>query len=317
MSQPKRHHWVPRFYLKGFATPESANGPNAQVYIYHRVTGVPELVSIKNIAVKNYLYAPLNERGGRTRDFSLESELAEFEGVMASIWPALATDFVDLGSLPMRKGISLFLATLFLRHPYTYARQRKSWEQILQLIDSAPKDRSGIPRIESLLIGSQKRRVPFDVAKWRAMKDADENDLHRVFVDMIRTEAIDIAEGLMRKRWSVVFMDEPLIVTSDNPLFVVDPNMKRDQLLGTGASLMFPISPTRVLCCDDLQEPGNRYYKLSVEQAPLYNMFTWVNTDDFMISPRHTDDVLIELEGLRNQAECEQASECEKMQTSR
>jgi len=56
MSQPKRHHWIPQFYLKWFATPETAGAKRPQVYIYHRVSGEPEVVSIQNIAVKKYLY---------------------------------------------------------------------------------------------------------------------------------------------------------------------------------------------------------------------------------------------------------------------
>jgi len=309
MSRPKRHHWIPQFYLKWFATPESANATSPQVYIYHRVAGEPELVSIQNIAVKRYLYAPLNDEGTGVRDFTRERELAELEGFMSRIGPTLACDFVDLASQPFRKGMSLFLATLYLRHPYTFARQRESRQQLLQTIDSAPKDADGTPRIRWLEFGSDKRRIPFDVGQWRAMRDAGKNDEHRLFVDMIRTEAINIAEGLMRKRWSMVFMDEPLIVTSDNPFFVMDPDMKRDQILGPGAKLMFPVSPTRVLCFDELDEPGSRYYKLSGDQAPLYNMMTWVNTDDFMISPRHTDQVLVEIEALRQQAEREGSSD--------
>jgi len=299
MNQPKRHHWVPQFYLRWFATPESANGSNPQVYIFHRDNGEPQLASTRNIAVKNYLYAPLQDKEAKTRDFSLESDLAEFEGIMSRLWPTLANNFVDLGAPTFRKAIALFLATLFLRHPCTRIRQRESRNQLLQMIDGAPKDLNGLPCVSSIQIGADKHLITFDVGTWQAMKDADENDLHRVFVDMIRTEAYDIAEALMRKRWSIVFMDEPLFVTSDNPLFVVDPDMKRDQLLGRNAKIMFPISPTRILCLDDLQEPGNRYYKLSRDQAALYNWFTWVNTDDFMISPRQIDEILVELDALR------------------
>jgi len=304
-TQPKRHHWIPRFYLKWFATEETLGTKSPQVYIFNRISGEPLLVSTKNIAVKNYLYAPLLAGNSDDRDFTRETELAELEGFMSQIWPKLACDFVDLTSEPFRKGMSLFLATLFLRHPYTLKRQRESRQQIIRIIESAPKDKTGDPQIGWIEFGSFKHRIPFDVEWWHALRDANENDEHRVFVDMIRAQSTNIAEGLMRKRWSIIFMDEPFIVTSDNPFFVMDPDLKRDQVLGPEAKLMFPISPTRVLCLDDLDEPGNRYYKLSCEQASLYNMLTWVNTDDYMISSRPIDDVLEEITLLEELAKRE------------
>jgi len=306
MNPPKRHHWVPQFYLKWFATPESAAGKNPQVNIFHRKTGEPLATSVRNIAVEKYLYAPLADNGPGERDFSREIDLAELDDLLSQIWPTLACGFADLSSQPLRKGISLYLATLFLRHPYSFARQRESRNELIQIIERAPKDRDGLPDLEWIEIGSDKRRVLFDKTQWHTLKNNDYNNEHQFFVDMIRTSAIDISEGLMRKRWSMVFMDEPLIVTSDNPFFVMDPDKKRDQILGPGVKLMFPVSPTRILCFDDLNEPRNQYYNVPSNQAGLYNFMTWVNTDDFLISPRDIDQVLQEIDEMRQQFESAQ-----------
>jgi hypothetical protein len=173
---------------------------------------------------------------------------------------------------------------------------------MIDCISRDPKDGNGLPDIERLTIGSE--RVGFDKHRWKGFVEAEFNDEHQFFVDMIRAEAVRIAEGLMKKRWSMVFMDEPLFVTSDNPFFVVDQDMKRHQILGKAAKLLFPVSPTRILCLDDLDAPGSQYHKVSADQAGLYNLFTWVNTDDFMISPRNIEHILLEIHAV-----CEQAGE--------
>jgi hypothetical protein len=307
MSSPKRHHWIPQFYLRWFATPESLGSKNPRVYIFHRREGEPTQVAVSRIAVQKYLYSPFTDGSGR--DFRREIDLAKLDGLLSRIWPALACDFVDLASRPVRQAISLFMATLFLRHPYTFARQRQGRRQLIKFVESAPKDIAGLPDIQWLEIGSDRTRVPFDKAKWRVFKNTCYNDEHWFFVDMIQAEAIEIAERLMRKRWSMVFMDEPLIVTSDNPFFVMDPDKKRHQILGEDAKLMFPVSPTRVLCFANLAEPDSQYYKVAGDQAGLYNFFTWVNTDDFLISPRNTDQVLLEIDDVRRHSEEEMRTE--------
>jgi hypothetical protein len=97
---------------------------------------------------------------------------------------------------------------------------------------------------------------------------------------------------LMKKRWSVVYVKEPLFVTSDFPVYVVQPDLKRFQIGGKGAMIQFPISPTRLLCLDDLDELGNQYYHIPDSEADVFNLLTWVNTESFMISSRKIEDVL-------------------------
>jgi len=279
MSLSIRQHWIPRFYLRYFATP---NCRNSRVWVLHRKEGGPQLVNIEKIAVKKHLYSQLRE-----------AQLADLEGDLSRLWPQLANDYVDLESRAIRQVISLFLSTLFLRNPQTFALQRESRRKMIDCISRAPKDGNGLPDIESLMIGGD--RISFDKHRWKSFVEAGPKDEHQSFVHMIRAEAVHIAEGLMKKRWSVVVMDEPLFVTSDNPFFQLHPNMKRHQILGKAAMLMFPLSPTRILWLDDLDASRSQYHKVAADQAGHYNGLTWVNTDNFMISPRSIEDVIREI----------------------
>ena len=94
MTLPRRQHWVPRFYLRFFATPETIEGDDPQVWLLSKDEGDPVLTNVKNVAARRYLYSPKDERGDRVAE--LENELADYESVVSRICPQLASDFVDL-----------------------------------------------------------------------------------------------------------------------------------------------------------------------------------------------------------------------------
>ncbi len=119
MNRPKNQHWVPQFYLRHFATPETRDSDQAQAWIFSKdeSDGEDTLTNIRNVCAKRYLYSPMGEAGDRVWD--LESKLEGLETTMSSAWPALAVDHVDLGDKVLRKGLSLFVALMHLRNPDT------------------------------------------------------------------------------------------------------------------------------------------------------------------------------------------------------
>ena len=162
----------------------------------HRKQGEVEKLGISNIGVSKHLYSPIDDSGNRGH--ATETELSQVEQTLSEIWPSLADDFIDLSREPVRKGISLFLATLFLRHPDAFALQRRVRKQIIEFVQQAPKDREGSPDIEWLSVGEQRMR--FDKELWASYVAANHNDEHRFFVEMVRSEAIRMAKHLMKKR---------------------------------------------------------------------------------------------------------------------
>jgi hypothetical protein len=53
---------------------------------------------------------------------------------------------------------------------------------------------------------------------WPSYADAGPEFDEQVWLTIIETNAIKYAKMLMDKRWSIVFIDDPLFVTSDHPL---------------------------------------------------------------------------------------------------
>src|SRR5260370_22801288 len=101
MSDPKRQHWVPKFYLRGFATPDTAGEEDPDVWLFPKEDGEPFRTSISNIAASSFLYSTISETG--ERDFTVEKILGDLETAIAPLWTKLATDFVSLDNPTVRK----------------------------------------------------------------------------------------------------------------------------------------------------------------------------------------------------------------------
>jgi hypothetical protein len=293
MTIPKQQHWVPRFYLRYFATPETAAGDEPQVWILSKDEGEPKLTNIRKIATKNYLYSPKGAAG--KRDQEMEMKLGDGEALLKKIWPRVASDFTDFdGDHSIRKALALFISLLFLRHPRRLRETEAIHRQLVDLFDTIPKDQNGNPDVFEIEHKGVVRQ--FDSSDWNRYKKADSEELKKMFVGSIKSEATYLAEILMKKRWSVVFSDRPAFVTTDAPVMMLNSVRERFGFASPGTVVSFPLSPTRVLMMDDRHDqPAGRYYPLADTGPGIANGLAWRNCERFMISPRHPDDVCAEI----------------------
>jgi hypothetical protein len=75
----------------------------------------------------------------------------------------------------------------------------------------------------------------------------------------------------MAMRWSMLWAAEPVFITTDNPVVFLDPSLKFRGINNPETSIIFPISPNRVLCMDHRHhEPANQYYPLKGYAEPAY-----------------------------------------------
>lgn len=293
MSMPKQQHWVPRFYLRFFATLETAEGDEPQVWLLSKDEGEPKLANIKKVATKNYLYSPKDEAG--KRDAEMEREFSRYESLLNAIWPLLAADFIDLpGDKSIRKALALFISLLFLRHPKRLEETEDIHGQLIELFDSIRKDQNGTPDVSEIEHKGVVRQ--FDPSDWKAFKGARPEDFKKMFLGNIKRDATYLAEILMQKRWSVIFSDQPAFITTDAPVTMLNSKQERFGFTSPGTVVSFPLSPTRVLIMDDrYDQPGGRYYPLSEAGPGIANGLAWRNCERFMISSRHPDQVCAEI----------------------
>lgn len=293
MGRPKNQHWVPRFYLRYFATAETRECSEPQVWIFSRHDGDPHFTNVKNVAARRYLYSPKGKTN--SRDWRTEEKLSELESLLKQLWPPLATGFVDLHSNePLRKAVALFVSTLRLRHPSAIEQVEDIHHELVALWDQLPKDEHGNPMISEVDHCGVVR--PFDNSGYQEYKSAGQEQFSHMFVEGIRANTGWFAEALLAKRWSVVFTNEPVFVTTDTPVTIMNPSRQPFGIHTPGTVLSFPISPTRVLIMDDrFDQPEGQYYSLGTHGPAPFNLVAWRCCERFMISPRPTDAVCAEM----------------------
>jgi hypothetical protein len=278
----KRCHWVSQSYLRTFAADPDTR---QKIWRFSKNEGEPELKPIEKVAVKFHLYAPKGPDG--RRDDWLEKKLADLETWFGtSIWKAVCTDFLDLSWKPLRKMLALLVATTYLRNPLQFEQTKNIHRQLVDLISSGP----ALPG--TIAINGVVRPVNPD--DWPAYRDASEDDLKRAWGEHVSTAGW-LAEMLLKMRWAVVYSEEPVFITSDNPVMIVHPSLKFRGLKNPETTVTFPLSPTRILIMDNRHgEPDAQYYPLRQGSGNL-NGLIWRNAIEHMFAPRRPDIICGEM----------------------
>jgi hypothetical protein len=281
MNHARRQHWNPRLYLRSFATPDTAGKDDPDVWLFHKDEGDPFRTSISNVAVEIFLYSPKLENG--QRNFKADSRLQTLESTIAPLWKELAEGRVELDDPVVRKGIGLFLATLFHRNPQRMDDQRVLLSEVIRRYEESADVR--------------KRISSQEYEKLINANNAYDNreELKDSFVAHLLNVSRPMAEQLISKRWAVLVAEEPLFATSDQPFIVLHEDIFLRSIGFFAGSIMIPISPTRVMFLDDSHEEGNGYYALQPETIGAFHGIVLHHAIRFMISSRPSDEVLAEL----------------------
>lgn len=299
-SRSKHQHWVPQFYLRYFATKETRNSNQPQVWIFSKNAsdGDEKLTNVRNVCGKRYLYAPVQTNG--KRDWALDKCLDDLESLLSDVWPSLAEDYVPLDELNLRKGLALFVAVMHLRNPAVRADVERIHSNLVQFYEASPRLADGTPDIERLEINGQVR--DFLSYGWKEYCAWGKDEHDRFFAHIVQSEATRIAEMLLSKRWSVVCSDQEMFITTDKPVGLQHQTREKFGFGTPGTIVSFPLSPTRLLTMDDMHaEPANQYYPID-SNGPSFNFITWRNGSRFLVTGRPIPEVLTEMLSLKESA---------------
>lgn len=268
----KAQHWVPQLYLRPFCSQEDPT----RLWVFFR-TGPeePRLMRPEEVCAQNYLYAPVGRDGAR--DHSVDDKLGGLESLIGDIWPEVAYSTVDLDNASVRKALSLFVATLWLRNPQRIADTARLEERIRAFLRTVP------------------------AARYANLTPLNPEQVKAAFAHQILANGRSVAEALLHKRWTVVVADKPIFATCDVPVRV---DGARDALLPPAepeSTVTVPLSPTRCLVIKPPDQLPNGYYEGNAEFYQAVNYQTWLAADRYLLSQAQSDTVLRDIMAFADQ----------------
>jgi len=247
----KLQHYVPQFYLEGFADPERPTN----VWVYEKGSGKPRSQGIKGTAAETHYYS-LNQAGG-VKDDTLEREvLSRVETKAAPILLKWRTERRPTISKEDVCAVTPFLATCWVRSPRMRGDVEQWWTAIAKVIiqEGLEDDRL----IDDFLKAHPESRDSKDELR-EALRVAQDptrisikpNKNLLVGQSFLMTD--DIVPYLIRRNWAILEAPSDIdLVTSDSPLSVFELTSRGRALIGVGignpgAELTLSISPRRAL----------------------------------------------------------------------
>lgn len=286
-TQPKRHHYVPQFYLNNFADKQG------KIWVYDRKIKEYRHQSVKDTAVQNNYYRMRLKGGGQTNE--LEGFFSQLEGLACS-----AMNKLERGT-PLteeEKGnIAAFVAFQMMRVPDFEKRENEGNEKIMKWINQG---------LWGSIENAQKR---LDELKEKGVDESNEVSAKEMYefvqkgnyrIQFPRERSIrtmlkltfNIAGKFIQMDWLLLRAPKDgAFVTSDNPYTLFphaeyNPNSFLDGAVGIltpGAKKALPLSPnTSLFMCDH----GGRFAKTTAPRDKMrnINLFYARTSDRFIFS---------------------------------
>ncbi len=214
MSDPKKHHYVPEFYLKGFCR-------DGMLWMHDRAENTYKRLSPEILGIKKNFYAFTDEDG--RRDVSAEKKLSRVENSAAPVIRKLEAG--QQITFEENCDLALFVALMSYRVP-DFEQEHKEWhDTVVKAIH-----KQMFPSVEAV-----KAQIS------RQGKDPDDEAAQNIF-EMIQDETYDVvtnkpyyiaqildlglntAQQLASMSWLLIHAPEgAAFITSDDPFLLVPP----------------------------------------------------------------------------------------------
>lgn len=249
---PKRQHYLPRFYLRGFVAADEC------VAVYDRQTGALRRQKPESTAVVGHFYTMTDEEG-RQR-FELEKALSEIESLGAEVIPRL------IAGEPLqdeqRQNFALFVAVMAVRTPWMIENIKRIEAQLVEHLTEvvfgdaergaqALRDTKGHEASDAEIRAEAEGIAALvNGGKLRASID------HQHAVTQAMPQALSLAHIFARRDWSI--FKTPLkhsLITIDAPVIVVPDGQTQHyrRAIGFGSPgtrTFFPLDASHLLVMD-------------------------------------------------------------------
>ena len=288
---PKKHHYLPQFYLKLFSQDQF------HLHVYDKKAISSEspfrYQTIEKIAFENNLYTYKTKDGGKE---TLEDFFCQIEGKASGVIKKLE---LHQDILPMERGhLALFIAFLWLRTPVsrdeTLGAQEELAEKNMRMMYHFPQQKELMRK--------------FLEGKGQHPSDKELDDLIDFAVNPKRSKIVvkfptehwikqmlslsnDIYVYLAKCEWEIKHaIKKYAFITSDNPVLLI-PSEKPDPfygigLLTPGVKKVVPLSASMYLI---MHEPNEELILIHTKADKIFyrkvNEWTMKNAERFIFSP--------------------------------
>ena len=295
MSNPKRQHYVPTFYLEFFASEDGT------FWVYDKEGGPPRKQTPINTAVESYFYSVDTPEGEKNN--YIEEELSKVESVTRPILAHWQTK----GVRPQEREIlqiAVFLALMHTRVPRSVQSakeigealmtamvkewaeddvegMRKSWERFCEV--------HGKPETLTFEKVLEFARSPEKSAQFRIELNK------KAALGMSMEQTMAVRDQLLEMNWCLCTApSQSFFITSDTPLNVFAPTGEDTAIFGgglrrPGAEVALPLSPDVCLLLTWRHTQKRRRVKKNTVSE--INRRTAFMAERFVISPLNTKQV--------------------------
>lgn len=251
MTKPKRHHYLPEFYLHGFAA-------NGIVQVYDKQRDEYRGQQPVNTAVKSHYYAAEDADGNRNTD--IETMLSEIESLASkAIEKASSCDTLTSED---RDNLAIFVAFLWNRVPdFEHSINKVHKHAVKILADAVFSDEETAKRELARFdkdTGNSFAVNAKEIVEFHK-KGAYKIEIHRnASLLAMLTTSFDFANYFRQMDWAFIHAPNGAsFVTSDNPFFLYPPpDLPKNSPYGVGILLrgaikLVPLTQSMVLAMYD------------------------------------------------------------------
>lgn len=285
MNVPKRHHYIPQFYLTRFADLKP------QVTVIPRKAGKRYTTAVKNVAVESQLYTITDDSGARS--LTVEKKLAEIEGQAKRVMGQ-----IDRGDFPPtgedREWLAIFIALLLTRTPEFRHTMEATAVLDKQLLASM-RSREYVRSLLSARRGREPTEAEIDESLRGIENDGDPSPSANDLIGMMLRLAIrDMAPIIIGMAWYLLKTPHRELLTSDHPVVYWREPRPENRHLGVGLTTAdcayFPLDPSTALMLTprDYGPPYRR--QIGDAEARHINALIAFGCYDYLYChPRHHD----------------------------
>lgn len=302
MNTPKRHHYLPQFYLNGFCR-------DGVLSVFDREANQFRRQTPKNTGLKYHYYTVQDETG--QNDTRIEALLSQIEGRAKEVLSKLSSR--NEISSEEKEELSIFVAFMMGRVPKfeesVNDMQSRLIRHITELMFSDEERVESIMREREEETGEAPDVTAKDLVEFQKGGNYEilihRNESLRLMLDI----GMRMADYFRQMHWLVLHCQERTsFVTSDNPFAVAAPSNNEPSLWGVGiltrgAQKILPLSQRSCLV---MLDRGDDVMHRDISQGEVrrINLFTAAHSDRFVLG---RDEALV-----RNLVQTTQLTERER-----